>query len=267
MHILYCANEPYFFPMAVSLFSAVQHADAPLSATLAVEGIDTRSKAALRSLFPDTDVRIRSLPPNSGAKWPIAIFARLLIDRLVPRDTDTALYLDCDTLVLADVNELAHSVRQGAIVSAVQDDFANRMHGWSGYFNSGVICVDIPAWRSAGIGATAMELVVGNGMSDQHALNTAMADHWTRLDPRWNVMTHYYAPSARWDYATAARDSAAIRHFTMSKPWRSTRKGMGAARFHAAAEELREVNDEAWLVLREAAGAPVEHVEPARPSR
>lgn len=254
MHVFYCANKPYLFPMAVSLFSATRRASSPLSATLAVEAIDSDMMEALRSLFPEVDLRIRKLPAGqSKAKWPIAMFARLFIDKLVPRDTETALYLDCDTLVLDDVNELANSVQRGKIVGAVQDDFAKRMHGRSDYFNSGVICVDIPAWRAAGIGTAAMALVGDKGMSDQHALNTVLADQWTPLDPRWNVMTHYYAPSPRWEYAVAARERPGIRHFTVTKPWLSTKRGLGAARFHTAAAELREVNAQAWALLKQAA--------------
>ncbi|MFK3978778.1 glycosyltransferase family 8 protein [Micromonospora sp. NPDC050397] len=254
MHLFYCANEPYLFPMAVSLFSAIRKAGSPLSATLAVEAIEPRSREALSALFPATDLRVRKLPPaKASSKYPVAMFARLLIDKMVPKGTEKALYLDSDTLVLEDVHKLDESIPADKIVSAVQDDFANRMHGWEDYFNSGVICVDVSAWRNAGIGSAAMSLVVNEGMSDQHALNTVLAGQWTRLDPRWNVMTHLYTPSARWAYATSARQHTAVRHFTMYKPWLSSNQGLGAASFHAAAAELREVDRDAWEVLKAAA--------------
>ncbi|MGW3950447.1 glycosyltransferase family 8 protein [Streptomyces sp. NPDC004752] len=254
MHLLYSANRPYLFPMAVSLFSAMQNASSPISATIAVEAIDTRCQEALRSLFRDMDVRFKKLPSHQeGVKWPVAMFARLLIDKLVPKSTENALYLDSDTIVLGDVSELAGSIPQDKIVSAVQDDFANRMHGWSAYFNSGVISVHIPAWKAAGVGPAAMQLVSREEMSDQHALNTVLAGRWAPLDPRWNVMTHFYAPSVRWEYATDARQRPAIRHFTVHKPWLSERKGMGASHFHAAAAGLHELDADAWAVLKEAA--------------
>src|SRR5262249_967997 len=139
------------------------------------------------------------------------------------------------------------------IVSAVQDDFAGRNKGWSAYFNSGVICIDVHSWRAAGIGSTALALVLNDGMSDQQALNTVLEAQWTPLDPRWNVMTHCYAPNTRWAYAPAACRSVAIRHFTMRKPWLTAGRGMGATRFHTAAAELREVNSSAWDMLRAAA--------------
>ncbi|GHJ52983.1 hypothetical protein Nm8I071_22900 [Nonomuraea sp. TT08I-71] len=99
----------------------------------------------------------------------------------------------------------------------------------------------------------ALSLVTKDGLSDQHALNTVVAGRWTALDPRWNVMTHYYAPSMRWEYASAARDRTAIRHFTVKKPWLFERKGLGAGRFHDVSAELREVNPEAWETLKQAA--------------
>ncbi|WP_410812239.1 glycosyltransferase [Micromonospora sp. 067-2] len=105
----------------------------------------------------------------------------------------------------------------------------NRQHGWSDYFNSGVICVDVPAWRAADIGATALSLVTKHGLSDQHALNTVVAGRWTALDPRWNVLTHYDAPSARWEYEAweilkqaAARQRSLRSHLPPGGPRRSS---------------------------------------------
>jgi lipopolysaccharide biosynthesis glycosyltransferase len=254
MHLFYCANKPYLFPMAVSLFSAMRAAGTPLAATLALEGVDDSFRDALRSLFPTDSVRIRKIPPGRpNAKYPLAMFARLLVDKLVPREVDRALYLDCDTLVLDDVNELAASIAPGHIVSAVQDDFANWKSGFTDYFNSGVICIDVPAWRAADVGSTCLALVLKQGMSDQQALNTVLSGRWTRLDPRWNVMTHFYTPGSRWDYAAAARQHIGIRHFTMVKPWLSRSRGLGASHFHDMAAQLRSVNPEAWTMLLEAA--------------
>lgn len=254
MHLFYSANRPYLFPMAVSLHSAILNSASPVSATVAVEAADAPCRDALRSLFCDSDVRFRTLPPGqANAKWPVATFARLLIDRLVPKETNEAVYLDSDTIVLGDVSELSESIPEGKIVSAVQDDFANRMHGRSAYFNSGVICVNIPAWKAAGVGPAAMQLVSKEEMSDQNALNTVLADKWEPLDARWNVMTHLYAPSHRWEYAGEALRRPAIRHFTVHKPWLSERQGMGASHFHSAADELRKIDGNAWTVLKEAA--------------
>jgi lipopolysaccharide biosynthesis glycosyltransferase len=254
MHLFYCANRSYLFPMAVSLHSALLCVRTPVTATLAVEGADSGLQDALRTLFPSPSVRIRKLPAGrADAKYPFAMFARLLVEKLIPPDATTVLYIDSDTVIYDDVNRLKHSIECGKIISAVRDDYAIWKYDWPASFNSGVVCIDVPSWRAANVGSAALALVVKEGMSDQQALNTVLADHWTPLDPRWNVMTHFYTPNARWEYAPAACKDAAIRHFTAHKPWLSRPNDPVASSFHVAAAALRETNDEAWRALRDEA--------------
>ena len=92
----------------------------------------------------------------AGTREPEAHYARLLIDRLLPRDVSRVITLDCDGLVLDDIGVLwRHAPRYGCVSAAVD---AGVLRLWDGvppsarpleaggkppYFNSGVMVINL----------------------------------------------------------------------------------------------------------------------------
>jgi lipopolysaccharide biosynthesis glycosyltransferase len=163
-----------------------------------------------------------------------ASYHRLLAPELVP--AATALYLDCDLVVNAPLGELLTRPRDGRAVAAVPDPGfdphpALGLGAEAGYFNSGVLWLDLDVWRAADIGPRALAFAREHPDAvpylDQCALNATLAGDWSRIDPALNVQTGFWqidADTARRTYGEGAIAAAIaaprIVHFTGNvKPW------------------------------------------------
>ena len=182
-----------------------------------------------------TDDHLRGLPVNR--RFPPPIWYRTLLPKLLP-DAPRVVYLDCDTLVLGDVGELAAMDLGGRAVAAVDNvslgseaDAARAdLAPGTRYFNSGVLVLDLETWRREHLA----DAVHAEGMArqaapfpDQDALNAVLAHRRLSLHPRWNCqITMIYLREARevLGAATLAEACAhpAIVHFegkAIDKPW------------------------------------------------
>lgn len=81
-------------------------------------------------------------------------FLKLLVFDRLPEDVDRILYLDSDTLVLGSLGPLEELDMQGNLLAMVMDSLTDKHKALVGfkrldrYFNSGVIYVDVKAWKS-----------------------------------------------------------------------------------------------------------------------
>ncbi|MBR7825999.1 glycosyltransferase family 8 protein [Actinospica sp. MGRD01-02] len=196
-------------------------------------------------------VEIRAIPETDSnlpvtAWYSRAVFARMTIPDVI-EDEPRVLYMDADTLVLADLRPLLERDLGGHPVGAVRDPISPLLgHGpglrfWREfglpegreYFCSAVMLLDLPRIRGTRLFERAAEFLIANpdkvGFPDQDALNYAAADDWQRLEYRWDT----FAMSPRGpDYVHPAEDvnplaelveaekDAAIIHFGgRLKPW------------------------------------------------
>lgn len=93
--------------------------------------------------------------PETGA-YSLAFYLRLLAPTLLP-DIDKALYLDCDLIVNGDIQELYNINLEDYAVAAVHDatlsynivkDYLGYDYWKDGYFNSGVLLMNLRYWRT-----------------------------------------------------------------------------------------------------------------------
>lgn len=156
-----------------------------------------------------------------------ASYIRLVLDRIISRDVDRVLYLDADIRVLSSLAPLFETDMQGFPLAAVKDipfyqhDRLKQkcssllMPENADYFNAGVLLFDWPETLRSGLLDKAMKFACTHQdlcvMHDQDALNSAAANNWKPLDPRWNLIHHYFS--------NGGKQSAWIKHFTGKKPW------------------------------------------------
>jgi lipopolysaccharide biosynthesis glycosyltransferase len=183
------------------------------------------------------DDRVADLPrqePFTQAMW-----YRIFLPELLPGEP-RVLYLDVDTLAVDSLAPLWGTYLGddyiGAVTNVLQADHTHRpgelgLTDPESYFNSGVLLMNLDAWRRDGCTERLREYATGNAewlaWPDQDALNVVLGERRTRLHPRWNCMNSILGwESARdvlpSDQVDEARRHPGIRHFegpSANKPW------------------------------------------------
>ena len=171
-----------------------------------------------------------------------AAYLRLMMTEMLPTMVEKAIYLDCDLLVLADIEELWDLDMQGKPLAAVPDygimASAKNWHykqsslGFKKddlYFNSGVLVVDVAEWRSKKYDAAVIDKAENNNYQhhDQDALNKVfyrnwrpLPIHWNVIPPVWNLFIKVLCNTKFRKNAIQARKNMAILHYAGGyKPW------------------------------------------------
>jgi lipopolysaccharide biosynthesis glycosyltransferase len=113
------------------------------------------------------------------------------------------IYLDTDLIVCSDLNSLQALDLEGKSSACVIDGGIDtpeqqqrlrdklKLRNPQQYFNSGVIVMDLDAWRRQNIQSKALTIAQQNydllDQMDQDALNIVLQDDWVVLDPKWNT--------------------------------------------------------------------------------
>ncbi len=149
------------------------------------------------------------------------MYYRLLLPDLI--DGDRVIYLDCDTIVRRSLSELWNVDLRGHPLAAVTDfcltyhmrnqglpivhkgkdilvdDYALEVLDFdlttTPYFNSGVLVMDLEAWRNMNVADRCIKFCQEAGAlntADQDAANHVLQGDFLRLDPRWNSFSYLY---------------------------------------------------------------------------
>jgi lipopolysaccharide biosynthesis glycosyltransferase len=131
-----------------------------------------------------------------------AAYYRISIPDVLPDVEERALYIDCDLVVEGDVLELqAIQFEQHEAIAAVQDISRTAAYRQldipsNQYFNSGVMLLNLPFWRSKKISDQVRQFKINSShlltTNDQCALNGVLWNHWQRLPPSWNQQSGVY---------------------------------------------------------------------------
>jgi lipopolysaccharide biosynthesis glycosyltransferase len=129
-------------------------------------------------------------------------YARFFIPQYLS-DVSRCIYLDTDLIVCSDLHDLqtldlqnksSGCVIDGGIDTPQQQQRLRdklKLRNPRQYFNSGVIVMDLDAWRRRDIQSKALAVAQDNydllDQMDQDALNIVLADDWLILDPKWNT--------------------------------------------------------------------------------
>lgn len=182
-------------------------------------------------------------------------YFRCLIGTVLPATQRRCIYLDGDTIVRRDLRELWTADLDGAAVGAALDYFLARagdaIAPWrtlrldpeASYFNSGVMLVDLNAWREQDIGGQAVRTCLANRdhlmaqgrwpQHDQFGLNVVLHRRWHRLSQDWNYLSEM-----------EFREPNVVHYCGGGKPWSPTCQREFSAWFHEA------VDGTAWRGFR-----------------
>ena len=270
--VVLAADENFAMPLAVTVRSALEHLPpgAKLELYVLDGGIEPATKQRIEASWPAdkfelqwvaVDPAVFDALPVVGRISHVAYF-RVLLTRLLPESLGRVIYLDSDLLVLADLTRLWQIELDGALALAVQDCAAPYIDAHqvpsvakacqyfgsatpianyaelgldprAPYFNSGVMIIDVDAWRRERVSEQLIDCLEQNKDHirwwDQYALNVVLAGRWRELDPRWNqgatLFTCFHWSHSHYDRPTFAQvcDDPWIVHFTTEhKPWKVT---------------------------------------------
>lgn len=132
-----------------------------------------------------------------------AAYFRLDIAQLVPQSVKKIIYTDVDLIVRGDIQELWNFDMQEKPLAAVPDlgimssgRLMEQKHAVLGidkqdlYFNSGVLIIDVEAWRKNAYAKEVIALAASGNLPhhDQDALNKVFYKNWQALPLKWNVI-------------------------------------------------------------------------------
>lgn len=139
--------------------------------------------------------------------YTMAIYHRLLMVRLLPDNLDRVLYLDCDLVVDGSLEEFWGMLLDNYALAAVDElnscapDVFERL-GYDakyGYFNAGVLLVNLKYWRDNNLTNAFLEYMSSHSdklkTHDQDVLNALLHDKCKHVSRKWNTeeaFYHYY---------------------------------------------------------------------------
>lgn len=246
---------PYLGVVLASLASVGLTPGVHYAAHVLADDVGPRARGELAEIADRSGVSLHWRTPPSGFAHGFprkvgisrAAYFRLVLDELVPDDVTRVLYVDTDTLFRRDPLPLFETVLEGLPFGAVRSghcpwlaspagvagwrDFG--LHPDAPFFNSGVLLIDVSAWRSASIGRRALAYIEDRGGAleggDQEALNAAANGDFLELPPIWNQQpylfrqrSHAHAIWSQSEVTSAIEEPGIVHYIGQDKPWVSS---------------------------------------------
>jgi lipopolysaccharide biosynthesis glycosyltransferase len=190
------------------------------------------TKLSLR-VIPFDERRLAGLPLYSRNPLPSEAYARFWVDDYFAADVKRVIYLDGDMVIVSPIDELLLLPMGNKLLAAVTIPGSTRVEALGydpayGYFNTGVLVINLERWRE--LGARALLIAAAHSIADkvrdgdQCVINYCFHADRIRLDYTWNVITPFFRksnglPLPKDEIARVVR-AARIVHFNgSSKPW------------------------------------------------
>ena len=196
------------------------------------EVIKERADMVLQIHYVDMNV----LQGLDDERFTAFAFLRFIIPNVLPDKIERVLYLDTDTLVANSVLPLFSLDMKGKAIGAVNENIPNSRERArrlnydenKGYFNSGVLLIDLKQWRETNATKQLIDFCVKNikhlRLFDQDALNVIFQDNKCELPLCYNIIPttlksdYYYTPE-HLDEIKEAVYRPVIIHYASCAPW------------------------------------------------
>jgi len=241
---LFCINAAYAQHAAVCIISLLENnRDSAFEiAVVSTEPLGAAEEKLQRTVRPyaNCTLRILHLGASSGMTLPVRAlhytidtYTRLWVADFFPAHVDRVLYLDSDMVVVGHVGELWSTDLGDSVLGAVTIPGSTRCAAYGiperfGYFQSGVLVIDLKRWRDDRIFDVLQDYISHNAEkivdADQDVLNACLYDRRRVLPYIWNMIAPFYFNYHPLGISNsdlqAARRNARIIHFNgPAKPW------------------------------------------------
>jgi len=252
MDIVVCTDHRFVMPTGVMMYSlCCNNPDVEVTIHVLIdESVTAKDKEDLTatiSCFPNGNVVFYtvdlSLLPASPAleKFPghitKATYYRLMLSEILPESIHKVLYMDGDLIVRGSLSPLWDTDVTDYAVAAAPDCFSGWIYQFNrlrlpvekGYFNAGVLLVNLDYWRRHAVINEFCDLIMNRAEDlqycDQDVLNCVFQDRKTTLPIKYNLSHGFLFKTPLFDYwknekelSEALKDPVVV-HFTGDKPW------------------------------------------------
>ena len=250
MDIVACTDHRFVMPTGTMIYSVCFNHDTDIAFHIVIDGsvteADKKELAETVAAFPGKTLTFHVFEPEKiSVDLPMgmyrpdltkATYYRLWLTELLPTEVDKVLYLDGDIIVRGSLRPLWDIDLTGYAVAAVPDMSERVMDyerlGYApelGYFNAGVLLVNLDYWRRNSVMRDFMYMLMHRPEDlhchDQDVLNYCFREAKLHLPIKYNVQDGYLYELAYYDFrkykqqVIEARQSPVIIHYTHAKPW------------------------------------------------
>lgn len=250
MNILTCTDSRFVIPTGVMFSSiCINNQEEELNFHLIIDGSVTESqkealKEEIEKKYSNTTLSFYLIQIDDIKKYlivkracfPVSIYYRLLLENILPSNIDKVLYLDGDIVVRNNITDLWQTdITDYAVGAVVNQSLSNQF--WKrlgypkekGYFNSGVLLINLKYWREHKLAQQYVKYIKENPdkllYPDQDVLNVVLQDSKKLLPERYNVQEAFYrinrecVPCENTEEIEKAIYNPSIIHYTDVKPW------------------------------------------------
>ena len=206
MHVMYTANKNFVEIMLTSIYSLILNGNLEsINLHLITEDCDEEDFNKIRNFldqFENVSVDIYKLEENPIVEYGIPNWkdsqianARLFYPRIIKekhKDIKNLLYIDCDTIIKKDLNEL--TLYDKFPINAVLDEGKSNYHkelGLDKYYNSGVLYINMEEWNNLDIEYRIKDICKSDKIKftypDQDAFNITLKDEINTIPNRFNL--------------------------------------------------------------------------------
>ena len=236
MNIVFATDKGYLQHLSVALVSLLEK-NSGMNIYVINNDISGAGWKKLQRLFVGKDsILINAKIDDSQVENMIthsyftkANYYRLFIPDIVKGDK--ALYLDVDIVVNNRIDDLYNTEISNTFLGAVDNPGINyknkdlEMEDSAGYFNSGVMLINLEYWRTNKVKEKVIEFVGRKpeviDFVDQDGLNSVINGNWLELHPKYNMHTVFLGAEYVSDsiIKEAINDPVIIHYTGSSKPW------------------------------------------------
>lgn len=248
MNIVLATDDNFVQHCCVAMTSVLLHTK-NVHFYIFTEGISSNNEELLknhvRSLggiidFCIVDSRIVSqfpMPSNADAHISIATYYRLFSAEILPKEVEKIIYMDCDMVAMKDFVDLWNINIDGYAIGAVYQPLTDSqakdkqrllMDENAGYFNAGMLLVNLNYWRVNAVTERLLGFIKTNysriKQHDQDVLNAVLNKEVIPLDYTWNFTLPFFCIASlkfptSIDYSEQITEPANIHYVSAPKPW------------------------------------------------
>ncbi len=200
--IVLSADHKYLMPLGVTIKSIIDNKDKETRLKIIIldGGLDDADKKTISSLAKkNAEIEYQVINKNNFSDFPekryfsLAATYRLIAPEIF--DYEKILYLDCDTIVLKDLNRLYKTDISNHVLAAIREKSETYVKKFffreiSRYFNSGVLLINTEKWRQEKIWEKSINFIKENKdivkYPDQDTLNHLLENNWLELNEVFN---------------------------------------------------------------------------------